>query len=92
MTLNQLLPRTELLLRSRTLHAEHFRKGSKNVDATARNNPKKRWPEIPAALMKKVAQVYRRVYSVSYINVKSLKFIETCFNGRYIFMKRGTSL
>jgi hypothetical protein len=36
----ELLPRTELPLRNRTLHAAHFRKGSKNVDAKARNIPK----------------------------------------------------
>jgi hypothetical protein len=92
MGLKQLLPRTELPLRNRTLHAARFRKGSKNVDAKARNIPKRKYVLDPACVNESNIEVYRRMYSVSYINVQSLKFIETRSNGRYILVKRGTSL
>ena len=63
-----MLPHTELPLRSRTLRAERFRKGSKNVDAKAGNNPKK-YDLDPACVHESNSEAYRRMYSVSYINV-----------------------
>ena len=89
MAFKKLLPHTDLPLRSRTHHAGRFRKGSQNVDAKAKNNPKKYVMSVNEST---TIKVYRRVHSVSYINVQSLKFIETCFNGRYILVKRGTIL
>ena len=54
MAFKQFLLHTELPLRSRTLHAGHFRRDSQNVDAKARSNPKKIILD-PACVMKAVA-------------------------------------
>ena len=91
MAIKQLLLHTEMLPRSRTLHAGHFRKDSKIVYAKARNNPERSVLD-PACVNESTIEIYRRMYSVSYANVQSLKFIETCSNGSNIFVKRGTSL